>query len=208
TAQSAPPINVWSHIAVVISGNSVTHYLNGQVNGTGTLTTSGANGSDNMYIGSRSDVVTRFKGRIDEVRVVNGALSADWIKTEYNSQSAPGTFYTISGESAAREGLMARTGSTTITATEIVTQENEQRGVSLYPNPVADEFVLNVSVKEEGIMNIYILDQQGRVQKTVRSAKNSKLTQVRMNVSSLAKGVYMVKLEMKGFKDTIKMIKL
>jgi RHS repeat-associated protein len=37
-----------------------------------------------------------FNGTIDEVRTSKIARSADWIKTEYNNQNSPSTFYTVS----------------------------------------------------------------------------------------------------------------
>jgi hypothetical protein len=37
-----------------------------------------------------------FPGTLDEARVSNIARSADWIKTEYNNQSSPSSFYAIS----------------------------------------------------------------------------------------------------------------
>ena len=40
-----------------------------------------------------------WNGSIDEVRALDTTLSADWIKTEYNNQSSPGTFYSVSGGS-------------------------------------------------------------------------------------------------------------
>jgi hypothetical protein len=36
-----------------------------------------------------------FTGNIDELRISQSNRSADWIKTEYNNQSSPGTFYTV-----------------------------------------------------------------------------------------------------------------
>jgi hypothetical protein len=36
-----------------------------------------------------------FGGGQDEIRVSNVVRSADWIKTEYNSQSSPSTFFTV-----------------------------------------------------------------------------------------------------------------
>jgi len=40
-----------------------------------------------------------YPGKLDEVRLQNGAFtSPSWIKTEYNNQSNPGTFYTIGSE--------------------------------------------------------------------------------------------------------------
>jgi hypothetical protein len=39
-----------------------------------------------------------FPGAIDEVRISHVARSADWIRTEYNNQSSPSTFYTLGSE--------------------------------------------------------------------------------------------------------------
>jgi hypothetical protein len=60
----------------------------------GTLT------NDTASIGLlRTDwVVDGFKGLIDEVRISNIDRSDDWLTTEYNNQSSPGTFYSIATE--------------------------------------------------------------------------------------------------------------
>src|SRR5208337_2423805 len=57
-----------------------------------------SNGSDHVYIASRSDFYPMFKGGLDEVRISNNARTAGWIQTEYNNQKAPAGFYTVSGE--------------------------------------------------------------------------------------------------------------
>jgi RHS repeat-associated protein len=41
-----------------------------------------------------------FTGSVDEVRVSSGVRSADWIATEFNSESSPNTFYRLSVENA------------------------------------------------------------------------------------------------------------
>ncbi len=41
-----------------------------------------------------------FTGSVDEVRISSGARSADWIATEFNSESSPATFYRVSAENA------------------------------------------------------------------------------------------------------------
>lgn len=46
----------------------------------------------------------RLNGRIDEVHVAKSALSADWILTEYNNQSSPSTFYSITPEPSVWDG--------------------------------------------------------------------------------------------------------
>lgn len=35
---------------------------------------------------------------VDEIRISNIARSASWIKTNYNNQSSPNTFYTVGAE--------------------------------------------------------------------------------------------------------------
>ncbi|MHC4230025.1 MAG: LamG domain-containing protein, partial [Planctomycetota bacterium] len=50
-----------------------------------------------------------FKGKIDEVRISNIDRSDDWLTTEHNNQSSPGTFYSIATEE--------NTGTTGITLT-------------------------------------------------------------------------------------------
>ncbi len=39
-----------------------------------------------------------FTGSLDEIRISDIARSADWIKTEYNNQSAPSSFYALGSE--------------------------------------------------------------------------------------------------------------
>jgi prepilin-type N-terminal cleavage/methylation domain-containing protein len=54
----------------------------------GTVTVIGAHGCE-------CGTTFHFAGSIDEVRVSKTVRSADWIATEYNNQSSPGTFYTV-----------------------------------------------------------------------------------------------------------------
>ncbi len=78
-ASAAPATGQWSHVAVVMSGTTVTHYLNGVANGSGTLSTTIGDAGGALRIGSRADDVTMFKGVMDDVRIYNRALSADEI---------------------------------------------------------------------------------------------------------------------------------
>ena len=110
---TTPSTGTWSHIVVTLSGTTVTHYLNGASNGSGSLASStSSNGSDHVYIGSRSDFYPMFKGGLDEVRISNNARTAGWILTEYNNQKAPGSFYTVSGESTLTPGTSTTSDAT------------------------------------------------------------------------------------------------
>jgi hypothetical protein len=95
SGSSAPSTGVWSQIAVTLSGSTVTHYLDGANNGSGTEGATVGDGGTAAIIGSRIDHVTMFKGGMDEVRVSNIARSSDWIATEYNNQSSPSSFYMV-----------------------------------------------------------------------------------------------------------------
>jgi hypothetical protein len=49
-----------------------------------------------VYSGGSYSSVNFWHGLLDEVRISNIERSDDWIATEYNNQSSPSTFYTIS----------------------------------------------------------------------------------------------------------------
>ena len=62
-----------------------------------------------VYVGKRIDGVYGLNGLMDEVRVSNTARSGQWIQTEYNSQSAPGTFVTVGSQQTYAGGVVSVT---------------------------------------------------------------------------------------------------
>ncbi len=98
------PSGVFSHIVVTESGTTVTHYLNGAANGSGSAVVTPSDGGTNALIGSRADHATMFKGAMDEIRISNIARSADWITTEYNNQVNVATFITTGGSTPISSG--------------------------------------------------------------------------------------------------------
>lgn len=92
-------INVWHYgVAVFAASNDYKIYLDAGTPGTDTTNVVFGTVSDTK-IGWENTASNFFKGKIDEVRYSNIARSADWIKTEYNNQSSPSTFYTLGSES-------------------------------------------------------------------------------------------------------------
>ena len=84
----------WSFVKVVYSGRQPRIYLDGNLVHTGL--TSSRTASTPRTIGSYtwgSNV-----GRYDEARVESVSRSAQWIKTEYNNQANPESFYSIGPE--------------------------------------------------------------------------------------------------------------
>ena len=87
--------DTWYHIVGVrdVSANLGRLYLDGIENNSETdVTTAGVNPAVAVRIGRRNNNTSTFNGIIDEVRVSNTALSAEWIKTGYNNQYSPTTF--------------------------------------------------------------------------------------------------------------------
>ena len=62
-------------LTVVMSGKNVSHYLDGQANGTGILDTVMADTGAPLYIGSRGDLFTKMKGDFAEILLFSTAVN-------------------------------------------------------------------------------------------------------------------------------------
>lgn len=88
TSSSTVPLNTWTHIAVVVSGNNINSYFNGVKDSvTGTLTGGLTSGVEDLFIGVRSlNGVTdglEMIGSMDEIAIWNTALSSCDVKGIY-----------------------------------------------------------------------------------------------------------------------------
>ena len=84
----------WTYLTLTQYSGTWTLYANGVSEATGTTSPSAPTSSFTMgEIGSHA----YFSGGLEEVRLSSTARSADWIATEYNNQSSPASFYTVSG---------------------------------------------------------------------------------------------------------------
>jgi hypothetical protein len=82
-----------------------TFYCNGVAIGTLSDSSAVGNVNTNFYIGSIDGVATiGANANFDEFRISSTSRSADWIKTEYNNQSSPGTFYSVTSEQTVANG--------------------------------------------------------------------------------------------------------
>ncbi len=98
TSQNIPSTGTWFHGALTYASNTLTFYYNGAsvfTAGSGTGNTT----AFPLSIVNSNDAPTTAK--MDEVRFSTTNRSANWITTEYNNQSAPGTFYAIGTEQSA-----------------------------------------------------------------------------------------------------------
>jgi hypothetical protein len=88
--------NSWHHIAVVHSGTTAYFYKDGEADGTATVGTRTSNSAEDFWMSIDNTGCTGYLGGIiDEVRLSNIARSADWLKTEYNNQNDPSSFYSV-----------------------------------------------------------------------------------------------------------------
>jgi hypothetical protein len=99
TIPSSPGLKQWVHLTGVRAGTNQYLYVNGKmVDDTVHLMTGDytRNTGDDFMIGRNARMVTipynegwcYFKGMVDEVRVMNVAVSADWVKLSYMNQKA------------------------------------------------------------------------------------------------------------------------
>ncbi len=86
---SAPPTDVWSYIVVTVSGSTVTHYLNGSLNGSRTQVVSNTDAAKPLRIASRDDNYSFFNGSLDEIAIYNKALTAAQISNHYQLAITP-----------------------------------------------------------------------------------------------------------------------
>ena len=93
-------LNTWYYVTCTNNGNNLIIYINGVQDGSGTATVNTSTGSmlDIGRFNSSNGSTRHLNGNVDEVKIANSQLSADWIKTEYNNQNSPSTFLTVSSE--------------------------------------------------------------------------------------------------------------
>ena len=84
-----------SGVLIYVDGSSLTT-TNSSL---GTLGTNSIQNTTDLNIGNRANSSpSAFNGTLDETRISNNVRSANWIKTEYNNQSSPSTFYSLGAE--------------------------------------------------------------------------------------------------------------
>jgi hypothetical protein len=92
--------NTWYHFALTRASGIFTFYVNGTPLSTNNENSSAATfdyPNVNNDIGGDGGNFPLY-GSLDEFRILSASRSADWIATEYNNQSSPSTFSTVSNE--------------------------------------------------------------------------------------------------------------
>jgi len=86
------PLNVWTHVAVVRNGATLSFYVNGALSSSSAVmdTNPFRNGTNALRVGGqdRGGANRYFPGRIDEVRIYNRALTMVELQTDMNTPIA------------------------------------------------------------------------------------------------------------------------
>jgi len=107
SATGTYPIDHWYHVVGVVNRTAGTTqiYVNGVLEGTTSWTpntVSRSFGTNTWKIGIADIGASTYRwaadGVIDDVQISSTVRSADWVKTSYNNQSSPSTFYSVYGE--------------------------------------------------------------------------------------------------------------
>ncbi|MGE0566639.1 MAG: DUF2341 domain-containing protein [Bacteroidia bacterium] len=98
--------NTWHYVTATYNNTTKVKvlYIDGVAVGSQTVTGTLGTPTGNASIGGEvatGESGNRFNGDIDEVRSIQAVLSPEWIGTEYNNQSSPSTFYSVSAEMSA-----------------------------------------------------------------------------------------------------------
>lgn len=94
-ATKAITLGNWHYVTTTVSPDTIRTFIDGIESGTGKTGTYDISTTDHNLIIGRLPNFGFINGIIDEVRISNTARSESWIKTEYNNQSSPSTFYSV-----------------------------------------------------------------------------------------------------------------
>ena len=151
----------WHHVAGVYTGSELRLYVNGVLDGAVPVTGTPSTNTADLWIGNRKYSPGFFKGKIDEVRIWDVALTADQVKASYelglatqinqqdlNGDGYPDAIFT----SAFYLDRQAAGGSTSITMTILPVNPSVVVGYDIDGSGGVelDEYVVKVRVTPKG----------------------------------------------------------
>jgi parallel beta-helix repeat protein len=144
----------------------------------------------------------------------NASSSSKTVNLGGNYIDARGTTYASSITLAPYTSavLMNTSGSTTQSAAtaEVIEQNDltEKPSFTIYPNPVRDNFVLQLNNSHMGKMDVQIVNQAGSIIRSYLFNKDQIVNQITLPANDLATGVYFVHIQIGTWSDKRKIVKL
>ncbi len=107
-ANTYPTAGQWNHMVATFDGTDVDYFLDGSADGGYTpFNNPPPNTVYDLNIGGIRPRSTGydFEGKLDEIRIQSGEVSATFISTEHNNQNSPSTFYAVGNQESSGEIL-------------------------------------------------------------------------------------------------------
>ena len=99
------------------------------------------------------------------------------------------------------------TGSSSSAKAAVSEASSSVKPLEIFPNPVNDNFVLQVNNKNTGTMKIQVIDAKGAIIKELQSEKKDQSTQVYLSASGLTAGTYFISVKIGDWNQSIQMVK-
>ncbi len=126
--RTASFVNNWLYLTVVFDGTTLSIYSNGSMTKQYTGVTANTNYDDGFLIGNNAGLVSVWNGYYDEVRMADGALTADRIKADYDTMSDPDSFLTFMETHETTLRATGYAGTTTLTNFQALVKISESAG--------------------------------------------------------------------------------
>ena len=143
TKNSAPRtasfVNNWMYLTTVFNGTTVEIYSNGSKRWTTTDVTANEAYEGGFRIGNGSALNRPWYGYYDEVRMYDGVQSADRVKADYDTMSAPDTFLTFLEARETTLRATGYTGTTTLANFQALVKMSEFAGGFSYSQCAAND---------------------------------------------------------------------
>jgi len=225
---SSVPMHQYTHVAATFDGSIAKLYINGVFDTSKSVGSSVSNSSGVLYLAhnpDRFDVISPFKGIIDEFRIWNTARTESDLQSTMN-QTLNGNETGLIGYWKFDEGTGSITADETSGgndgtisgalwvpgATPVEDEVNNPESYNLsqnYPNPFNPSTTIKYSVANSELVKLIVYDFVGsEVATLVNEEKPIGHYEIEFDASGLASGVYFYKLQTGSFIETKKMILL
>jgi hypothetical protein len=190
-------------------GNTIQTYLSSKITN---YTLSGWRSFTGKEANSKTSPITFTD--VNRIRFeYNATSSGKTINLGGNYIDAKGTAYTtITLAPFSSTVLMNTSGSTTqsVATAELVSQNNliEKPSFIVYPNPVTDNFVLQLNNNETGKINVQVVNQAGAIVRSYLFSKDQVVNRVTLSAHDLPAGLYFVHVQIGTWSDETKIVKL